>query len=78
MPAIIINSIEMTDEQKREIAACFISKFSEVTQVPKERIYLFFNGYGLNDVSAGGVLFCDRKEIKARCKFNEHEWNKDK
>ena len=36
MPAIIIHSIEMTDEQKKIVADKFISTFSEVVH-----LYLF-------------------------------------
>ena len=36
MPAIVIHSIEMTDEQKKIIADKFISTFSEVSGVPKD------------------------------------------
>lgn len=74
MPAIIINSIEMTDEQKKVIADKFITTFSEVTNVPKERVYLFFNGYGLNEVATGGKLFSELPPTGARTKFNASEW----
>jgi tautomerase enzyme len=74
MPAIVINSIEMTDEQKRIIADKFISAFSEVTNVPKDRIYLFFNGYDLNEAATGGMLFSDNPPKNARAKFNADEW----
>lgn len=74
MPAIIINSIEMTDEQKKTIAEKFIATFSEVTNVPKDRVYLFFNGYGLNDVATGGKLFSELPPTGARTKFNAAEW----
>jgi phenylpyruvate tautomerase PptA (4-oxalocrotonate tautomerase family) len=78
MPAIVIHSIAMTDEQKREVADFFVSKLSEVTNVPKEKIYLFFDSCALNDVSAGGVLFSDMPKLTAHCKFNEEDWNKKK
>ncbi len=74
MPAIIINSIEMTDEQKKVIADKFITTFSEVTNVPKDRVYLFFNGYALNEVSTGGKLFSELPATGARHKFNEADW----
>jgi len=57
MPAIIIHSIEMTDEQKKVVADKFISTFSEVTNVPKDRIYLFFNGYDLNECGTEANCF---------------------
>ena len=59
MPAIVIHSIEMTDKQKAIVAEKFISTMSEVTGVPKDRIYLFFNGYGLNEAATGGKLFSE-------------------
>lgn len=74
MPAIIINSIEMTDEQKKVIAEKFISTFSEVTNVPKDRVYLFFNGYGLNEVAIAGKLFSELPPTSAKTKFNADEW----
>ena len=74
MPAIIVNSIEMTDEQKKILAEKFISAFSEVTNVPKDRVYLFFNGYGLNEVATGGKLFTDLPATGAKHKFNANEW----
>ncbi|MBR4809977.1 MAG: hypothetical protein IK031_06835 [Bacteroidales bacterium] len=75
MPAIIIHSIEMTDEQKKVVADKFISVFSEVTNVPKDRIYLFFNGYGLNECGTGGKLFSECPPPSARAKFNEDQWS---
>lgn len=74
MPAIIINSIEMTDEQKKVIADKFITTFSEVTNVPKDRIYLFFQGYGLNEVATNGKLFSDLPPTSAKTKFSSDEW----
>lgn len=74
MPAIVIHSIEMTDEQKKIIADKFISTFSEVSGVPKDRVYLFFNGYGLNEAATGGKLFSENPPKSAKAKFNEDEW----
>lgn len=71
MPAIIIHSLEMTDEQKKIVADSFISTLSEVTNVPKDRIYLFFNGYTLDNVSANGILFSEKPPLNAKGKFNE-------
>jgi 4-oxalocrotonate tautomerase len=75
MPAIIIHSIEMTDEQKAIVAEKFISTFSEVTNVPKDRIYLFFNGYGLNECGTGGKLLSEVPPKSAKAKFNADEWS---
>jgi len=40
MPSIVIHSLELTDEQKEVIAEKFITTLSELTKVPKDRIYL--------------------------------------
>ena len=74
MPAIIIHSIEMTDEQKKLLADKFISAFSKVSNVPKDRIYLFFNGYELNEAATGGKLFSENPPKSAKAKFNAEEW----
>lgn len=71
MPAIIIHSLEMTDEQKKRISDKFISIMSEETNVPKDRIYLFFNGYTLDNAATGGMLFSENPPKGAKGKFNE-------
>lgn len=71
MPAITVQSLELTDEQKEYLADKFISVFSEVTNVPKDRIYLFFDGYSLDNVAADGILFSKRPPKAAKGKFNE-------
>ncbi len=57
MPAITVQSLELTDEQKEILADKYITIFSEVTNVPKDRVYLFFDGYPLDCAAKGGVLF---------------------
>ena len=76
MPAIIVHSIEMTNSQKRILADKFISAFSEVTNVPKDRVYLFFNGYDLDACATGGKLFADVPPASAHAKFNADQWEK--
>jgi len=71
MPAITIQSLELTDEQKEIVADKFITIFSEVTNVPKDRIYLFFDGYQLDSVAADGILFSKRPPKRAIGKFNQ-------
>lgn len=71
MPAITIQSVELRDDQKKIIAEKFISIFSEVSKVPKDRIYLFFDGYTLDNVAADGILFSERPPKIAQGKFNE-------
>lgn len=71
MPAITIQSLELTDKQKDILAEKFISAFSEVTNVPKDRIYLFFDGYTLDNVATDGILFSKKPPKLAKGKFNE-------
>ncbi|MBE6844858.1 MAG: hypothetical protein E7508_03965 [Ruminococcus sp.] len=75
MPVITIKSIEMTKEQREIIADTFINKLSEVTLVPKDRIYLFFEGHKLDEVACGGVLFEEKPPKTARGEFNKDKWN---
>lgn len=75
MPVITIKSIAMTNEQKKIIANVFINKLSEVTLVPKDRIYLFFEGHELDEVACGGILFEDKPPKIARGEFNKDKWN---
>lgn len=71
MPAITIQSLELTREQKERIADQFISILSEETKVPKDRIYLFFDGYTLENAAANGILFAESPPQKAVGKFNQ-------
>jgi len=57
MPAITIQSLELTEEQKVVLAEQFTSVFSEVSHVPKDRIYVFFDGYPLDCAAKNGELF---------------------
>ena len=71
MPAIAIQSLELTDEQKEIIADKYITIFSELTNVPKDRVYLFFDGYTLDNAAKGGVLFSKEPPHKSVIgKFN--------
>jgi phenylpyruvate tautomerase PptA (4-oxalocrotonate tautomerase family) len=71
MPAITIQSLELTDKQKEILADKYISIFSEVTKVPKDRIYLFFDGYTLDNAATNGTLFSKNPPKLAKGKFNE-------
>ena len=51
MPAITIQSIELRQSQKEIIAEKFASLLSDLTKVPKDRIYVFFDGYTLENVT---------------------------
>ncbi len=71
MPAITIQSIELRNDQKKIIAEKYTALFSELTNVPQDRIYVFFDGYDLNDCAKGSELFSNNPPIKLRAKFNE-------
>ncbi len=75
MPAITIQSLELTLEQKRALARTVIDAFSELTLVPKERIYVFFDGYTLDNAGTNATLFSDRRPVGIHAKFNEEEWS---
>ena len=76
MPAITIQSLELTDEQKEIVADKFITILSEVTKVPKDRIYLFFDGYTLDNAAADGILFSKRPPKIAVGKFSQNKEKK--
>ena len=76
MPCITVQSLELSDSQKKTLAEKYIRIFSEETGVPEDRIYLFFDGYPLDCTATGGKLFSERKLGPIRGKFNEGEWNK--
>jgi phenylpyruvate tautomerase PptA (4-oxalocrotonate tautomerase family) len=73
MPAIIVNSLELTADQKAELAMTFTSAFSKVTHVPMDRIYVFFAGYPLESASKGGELFSASPPQGIIGKFNQGE-----
>lgn len=70
MPAITIQSLELTEQQKTTIAERFTSIFSELTRVPKDRIYVFFDGYPLDCAAKDGVLFSKDPPTHMLGKFN--------
>jgi len=57
MPCITIQSLELNEEQKVYLAENFNKLFSQVTSVPEDRIYIFFDGYPLDCAAKGGKLF---------------------
>ena len=71
MPAITIQSLELTDEQKEILADKFITIFSELSKVPKDRIYLFFDGYSLDNAACDGIVFSKRPPKLAVGKFSQ-------
>ncbi len=70
MPVIVVKTLEMLDSQKREIAESFVAKLSEVLQVPREAIYMFFEGAQLNELAVGGKLLLDNPPAGGKAKFN--------
>lgn len=74
MPAITIQSLELTQKQKAIVAEKFTSVLSEVTNVPMERIFVFFDGYSLDNAAVNGTLFSVSPPKTARGKFNQSEW----
>jgi 4-oxalocrotonate tautomerase len=59
MPVIMLHSLELMEDQKKRIAKKYTQILSEETNVPEERIYVFFSGYDVEDIAAGGVLNSD-------------------
>lgn len=71
MPSITVQSLELTDEQKEILAGIFTTAFSEQTKVPKDRIYVFFDGYPLDSAAADGKLFSKNPPKTIVGKFNQ-------
>ena len=71
MPAITIQSLELTDEQKKVVAKEFGRIFSDLTKVPIDRIYIFFDGYTLDNAATNGVLFSESPPKIAVGKFSQ-------
>ncbi len=71
MPAITIQSLELTEKQKAYLADKFITLFSEVTHVPPDRIYLFFDGYTLANAATNKTLFSLNPPKAAIGQFNQ-------
>jgi phenylpyruvate tautomerase PptA (4-oxalocrotonate tautomerase family) len=73
MPAITIQSLELTDEQKEIMADKFGTIFSELTKVPLDRIYIFFDGYSLDNAATNGKLFSKNPPKMIIGKFNQNK-----
>jgi phenylpyruvate tautomerase PptA (4-oxalocrotonate tautomerase family) len=71
MPAITIQSIELRQDQKEMLAQKFTALFSELTKVPQDRIYVFFDGYTLDNVARGDTLFAKNPPAQLIAKYNE-------
>ena len=57
MPCITVQSLELAEVQRKRIAEKYIEIFSEETGVPKDRVYLFFDGSKLDEAATNGQLF---------------------
>ena len=71
MPAIVVNSLALTKDQKTKLASDITRSFSDATGVPMDRIYVFFEGYELEDTAMGGTLFSEHPPKNIHGKFNE-------
>ena len=71
MPAITVQSIELRQDQKETIASQFTRIFSELTGVPQDRIYVFFDGYTLDNVARGDFIFSMYPPTALKAKYNE-------
>ena len=76
MPAITIQSLELAESQKKVLASKFVETFAEITNVPKDRVYIFFDGYTPDNVGTAGLRFSEHPG-KAWSKANEDIWSKD-
>jgi len=56
MPVIQISTLELTEEQKMDIARKFTRILSDSTKVPEERIYCLFHDFPLQSIAMGGHL----------------------
>ncbi len=70
MPCITIQSLELTEDQKVFLAENFIRLFSQTTNVPEDRIYMFFDGYPLDCAAKGGKLFSKNPPQFAKGNFS--------
>jgi phenylpyruvate tautomerase PptA (4-oxalocrotonate tautomerase family) len=57
MPSITIQSIELTEEQKSIIAEKFTRLLSQVSDVPEDRVNIYFQHYPLESMARAGRLF---------------------
>jgi|GEM_PF-371078 len=56
MPVVTVNALKLEEKQKKIIAREYTRILSRVTNVPEKNVYVFFGGYPLSDIAAGGVL----------------------
>jgi len=59
MPVVMVNTLDLLEEQKERIARKYTAILSQETNVPPDRIYVFFGGFPLDGIAAGGVLNSD-------------------
>lgn len=61
MPTITVQSTEMTDAQKSIIAEKITRVFSQVTNIPEDRVVVYFSTYPLDSVAKAGRLYSRNK-----------------
>ncbi|MBL0387228.1 2-hydroxymuconate tautomerase family protein [Tumebacillus sp. ITR2] len=61
MPFVHIEMVEgRTVEQKRELAKRVTEAVAEITNVPADRVHVFFNDMKKEDYANGGTLVLDK------------------
>jgi phenylpyruvate tautomerase PptA (4-oxalocrotonate tautomerase family) len=71
MPAITVQCIELRQDQKKQIASVFTRTLADLTGVPQDRIYVFFDGYTLDNVARGDFIFSTDPPPNLRARYNE-------
>lgn len=56
MPVVSVQSLELEEKQKKYIAREYARILSQAADIPKENVYVFFGGFPLDGIAAGGVL----------------------
>ncbi len=77
MPSVTVQSLEFTEEQKEILADKIGNAVSEVSGVPMDRIYIFFDGYPLDCAAANGKLFSKTPPRLGHGAFSKKEDGKD-
>ena len=77
MPSVTVQSLEFTEDQKEILADKIGNAVSEVSGVPMDRIYIFFDGYPLDCAAANGKLFSKNPPRLGHGAFSKKEEDKD-
>jgi 4-oxalocrotonate tautomerase len=59
MPTIIVHTLELTEEQKASLASKYTELLAEALHMPKDMIYVLFNGYSLDSLAVAGHLISE-------------------